>query len=88
MKPESQDTKSLELLMDELERPRKRPRSVPVVLLPTLADVRRHNGQVEGIEEVEEDYKKLKLLKDVSLISNYHSFVEYERYSPKSRSTL
>jgi hypothetical protein len=75
MKPESQDTKSPELLMDELERPRKRPRSVPIVLLPTLADVRRRTGQVEDVAEVEEDYKKLKLLKDVSLISNYHSSV-------------
>lgn len=75
MKPESQDTKSPELLMDELERPRKRPRSVPVVLLPNLADVMRRNGQVEDVEEVKKDFKKLKLLKNVSAISNYYYFV-------------
>ena len=75
MKPESQDTKSPELLMDELERPRKRPRSVPVVLLPALADVRRRNGSVEDVEEVKNDFKKLKLLKNVSTISNYYYYV-------------
>ena len=47
--------KSPELLMDELEPPRKRPRSVPVVLVPTLAEVRRRNGYVEDIEEVKKD---------------------------------
>jgi hypothetical protein len=75
MKPESQDTKPPESLVDELERPRKRPRSVPVVLLPTLADVRRRTGQVEDVEEVKKDFKKLKMLKNVSAIPDYYYFV-------------
>jgi hypothetical protein len=43
-----------------------------MVLLPTLAEVRRRTGQVEDVEEVKKDYKKLKLLKNVSAISNYY----------------
>ena len=68
----------MKLFIDELEHPRKRPRSVPVVLVPTLADVRRRTGQVEDIEEVKADYKKLKLLKNVSPMSNDYTLSLYQ----------
>ncbi|KIM42680.1 hypothetical protein M413DRAFT_26695 [Hebeloma cylindrosporum] len=64
IKPESEDRKPRELSTDELKRARKRPRSVPVVLVPTLAEVRRRKEWIEDVEEIKEDYKKLKMLKN------------------------